>query len=204
MGDGVNIAARLEGIADAGGICLSEDAYRQVRDRLKEGFTDLGERELKNVARPVRVYAVKTGAPAPAPHASASEKSGPPRLSVVVLPFANLGGDPEQEYFVDGVRFRHALFGGPFDPDATERNSERICHGPDISWRRGARIKRGPAADAWGGNAAWSSSGREGRHGRAVILLWGLRTRPQARSLAARETCSVAGAPVTGHCQGAR
>ena len=103
MGDGVNIAARLEGIADAGGICLSEDAYRQVRDRLKEGFTDLGERELKNVARPVRVYAVKTGAPAPAPHASASEKSGPPRLSVVVLPFANLGGDPEQEYFVDGV-----------------------------------------------------------------------------------------------------
>ena len=82
--------------------------------------------------------------------------------------------------------------------------TKRICHGPDISWRRGARIKRGPAADAWGGNAAWSSSGREGRHGRAVILLWGLRTRPQARSLAARETCSVAGAPVTGHCQGAR
>ena len=103
MGDGVNIAARLEGIADPGGICLSEDAYRQVRDRLKEGFTDLGERELKNIARPVRVYAIKTGAPAPAPHASPSEKSGPPRLSVVVLPFANLGGDPEQEYFVDGV-----------------------------------------------------------------------------------------------------
>src|ERR1700719_3397831 len=61
MGDGVNIAARLEGIADPGGICLSEDAYRQVRDRLKEGFTDLGEKELKNIARPVRVYAVKTG-----------------------------------------------------------------------------------------------------------------------------------------------
>ena len=65
MGDGVNIAARLEGIANPGGSCLSEDAYRQVRDRLKEGFTDLGERELKNIARPVRVYAVKTGAPAP-------------------------------------------------------------------------------------------------------------------------------------------
>ena len=103
MGDGVNIAARLEGIADPGGICLSEDAHRQVRDRLKEGFADLGERELKNIARPVRVYAVKSGAPVPALQASASEKSAPPRLSVVVLPFANIGGDPEQEYFVDGV-----------------------------------------------------------------------------------------------------
>jgi adenylate cyclase len=56
MGDGVNIAARLEGIADPGGICLSEDAFRQVRDRLKEGFIDLGEKELKNIARPVRAY----------------------------------------------------------------------------------------------------------------------------------------------------
>jgi adenylate cyclase len=61
MGNGVNIAARLEGIADPGGICLSEDAYRQVRDRLKEGFADLGEKELKNIARPVRVYAPLIG-----------------------------------------------------------------------------------------------------------------------------------------------
>ena len=105
MGDGVNIAARLEGIADPGGICLSEDAYRQVRDRLKGDFTDLGEKELKNIARPMRVYAVKTGAvgPFPSPHISAPERAGPPRLSIVVLPFANLGGDLEQEYFVDGV-----------------------------------------------------------------------------------------------------
>ena len=103
--DGVNIAARLEGIAAPGGICLSEDAYRQVRDRLKEDFTDLGEKELKNIARPVRAYAVKTGSAGltPQPHASAPERSGPPRLSIVVLPFTNLGGDPEQEYFVDGV-----------------------------------------------------------------------------------------------------
>ena len=73
MGDGVNIAARLEGIADPGGICLSEDAYRQVRDRSKEEFGDLGEKELKNIARPVRVYAVKTAGAAP-PQASAPEK----------------------------------------------------------------------------------------------------------------------------------
>jgi TolB-like protein/class 3 adenylate cyclase len=105
MGDGVNIAARLEGIADPGGICLSEDAYRQVRDRLKEPFINLGEKELKNIARPVRVYAVKTGAPPPAsaPQASAPERPAPPRLSIVVLPFANIGGVSEQEYFVDGV-----------------------------------------------------------------------------------------------------
>jgi adenylate cyclase len=105
MGDGVNIAARLEGIADAGGICLSEDAYRQVRDRIKEAFIDLGEKDLKNIARPVRAYALRIGSvgATTAPRASEPDKSGPPRLSIVVLPFANLGGDPEQEYFVDGV-----------------------------------------------------------------------------------------------------
>jgi TolB-like protein/Tfp pilus assembly protein PilF len=105
MGDGVNIAARLEGIADPGGICLSEDAYRQVRDRLKEEFIDLGERELKNIARPVRAYAIKSfssGSSSKA-HPPTPSKSGAPRLSIVVLPFANIGGDPEQEYFADGV-----------------------------------------------------------------------------------------------------
>ncbi len=105
MGDGVNIAARLEGICEPGGICLSGAAYEQVRDRLKENFADLGEKHLKNIARPVRVYAVKTGSEGAAlyPSASAQNKQGPPRLSIVVLPFANIGGDPEQEHFVDGV-----------------------------------------------------------------------------------------------------
>jgi adenylate cyclase len=105
MGDGVNIAARVESIAEPGGICLSEDAYRQVRDKVKEPFVDLGEKALKNIARPVRVYAVKTGSEdaTPTPAALAAEMPGPPRLSIVVLPFANIGGDASQDYFADGV-----------------------------------------------------------------------------------------------------
>jgi len=105
MGDGVNIAARLEAIAGPGAICLSEDAYRQVRDRIKEELVDLGERQLKNIARPVRVYEIRVGAERPAPLSIPPEatKSGPPRLSMVVLPFANIGGESVQDYFVDGV-----------------------------------------------------------------------------------------------------
>lgn len=101
MGDGVNIAARLEGVAKPGGICLSEDAYRQVRSRLDLTVSDLGETHLKNIAEPVRVYALEVGLPAQA-KAVRAPVSAPP-LSIVVLPFANLGGDPEQEYFADGV-----------------------------------------------------------------------------------------------------
>ena len=101
MGDGVNIAARLESICEPGAVCLSEDAYRQVKGRLDLAVSDLGPTQLKNIAEPIRVYSLDVGAkPAPAP---ASEKSAPPRLSMVVLPFANIGGEPEQEHFVDGV-----------------------------------------------------------------------------------------------------
>jgi TolB-like protein/class 3 adenylate cyclase len=104
MGDGVNVAARLEALAEPGGVCLSEDAWRQVRDKLKEAIVDLGEKALKNIARPMRVYALSPGsAAAPAPRVAPVEKREPPRLSLVVLPFANIGGDPEQEHFVDGI-----------------------------------------------------------------------------------------------------
>jgi TolB-like protein/class 3 adenylate cyclase len=105
MGDGVNIAARLEGVAKPGAICLSEDAYRQVKSRLDLKVSDLGATALKNIAEPIRVYSLDVAAPARAKTApsSALEKSAPPRLSIVVLPFANIGGDPDQEHFVDGV-----------------------------------------------------------------------------------------------------
>ena len=150
MGDGINVAARLQAVCQPGDICLSEDAYRQVRDKLQVTFADLGEQSLKNITRPVRAYAVKVGAagsspavgrkahsraltwpalaaafvavltvagwfgwrkltppPAPAPFpvsAAADEKlAGAPRLSMVVLPFANLSGDPEQDFFADGL-----------------------------------------------------------------------------------------------------
>ena len=154
MGDGVNIAARLEGIAEPGAICLSEDAYRQVKGRLDLAVTDLGPTQLKNIAEPIRVYSLQVGAagageaakPARAEralyrsrrlaagiaalivlvaagawyflgrpdrasrdiraHAVASNASAPAEaahLSIVVLPFANLSGDPSQDYFADGI-----------------------------------------------------------------------------------------------------
>jgi TolB-like protein/class 3 adenylate cyclase/Flp pilus assembly protein TadD len=105
MGDGVNIAARLESICAPGAICLSEDAYRQVKGRIDLASIDLGPTRLKNIAEPIRVYSLDAGQPAKARRVlpSAHEKAGPPRLSIVVLPFANIGGDPDQEHFVDGV-----------------------------------------------------------------------------------------------------
>ena len=134
MGDGVNIAARLEGIAKPGTICLSEDAYHQVKQRLDFKVTDLGATQLKNIAEPVHVYSLEVGQPAEAkPKASKRSSAFAPlaalaallllvgaggwfvlggrivrpaqaaHLSIVVLPFANLSGDPVQDYFTDGV-----------------------------------------------------------------------------------------------------
>jgi TolB-like protein/class 3 adenylate cyclase len=105
MGDAVNVAARLEGIAEPGGICLSSAAYEQVRDRVREEFADVGEQRFKNIARPLKVYTLKQVSEglASASFASARNKLGPPHFSIVVLPFANMTGDPEQERFVEGV-----------------------------------------------------------------------------------------------------
>jgi adenylate cyclase len=148
MGDGVNIAARLEGICQPGAICLSEDAYRQVRQRLDLKVSDLGATQLKNIAEPVHVYSLEVAQPAeaksaPSAIASGKSESGIPttsrrssrwpalaalaalfllaaagwtmlggrltkpaqaaHLSIVVLPFANLSGDPAQDYFADGI-----------------------------------------------------------------------------------------------------
>ena len=139
MGDGVNIASRLEGIAKPGTICLSEDAYRQVKSRLDLAVSDLGATQLKNIAEPVRVYSVEVGKPAHAkPTKTITRKqrslltllgagigavivvaagawyffgqtrpatfsNKPAHLSIVVLPFANLSGDPDQDYFADGI-----------------------------------------------------------------------------------------------------
>ena len=100
LGDGVNVAARLEGIAEPGCICISSSTYEQVRGKVPAAFTDMGEQNLKNIASPIRVYALGPSANA---HPPAPLPSSAPRLSLVVLPFANIGGDPEQEYFVDGV-----------------------------------------------------------------------------------------------------
>jgi adenylate cyclase len=138
MGDGVNIAARLEGIAAPGAICLSEDAYRQVSGRLDMAVTDLGTTQLKNIERSIRVYSLQVGVPAQAKPATEAKPVEPKQrsrlallgagivaliviaavawyflganrpaeaahLSIVVLPFTNLSGDPAQDYFADGV-----------------------------------------------------------------------------------------------------
>jgi class 3 adenylate cyclase len=98
FGDGVNIAARLESIAEPGGICISSSVCDHVLGKVGVEFADLGEQNLKNIDRAVRAYAVVSGGSAAQAEHSRSTQPLPPRLSIVVLPFANLSGDPEHDF----------------------------------------------------------------------------------------------------------
>jgi TolB-like protein/class 3 adenylate cyclase len=107
FGDGVNIAARLEALAEPGGICISRVVRDQIRDKLPYPFEDMGQQTVKNIARPIHVYRLDADGKSPATEAPEAASKSPPLLpdkpSIAVLPFANISGDPEQEYFADGM-----------------------------------------------------------------------------------------------------
>jgi adenylate cyclase len=103
-GDGVNVAARLETLAEPGGTCISADAYRQVRGRVEFAFEDMGDQVLKNILEPVRAYRISSGQPRPRDRKAGDDAPAPSLTpSIAVLPFANMSGDREQEYFADGI-----------------------------------------------------------------------------------------------------
>jgi TolB-like protein/class 3 adenylate cyclase len=103
FGDGVNVAARLEALAEPGGICVSRVVRDQIRGKLDFAFDDMGEQQVKNITRPVRAYRIGLGQRSPSPTSAAPVLALPDKPSIAVLPFQNMSGDPEQDYFVDGM-----------------------------------------------------------------------------------------------------
>jgi adenylate cyclase len=103
-GDGVNVASRLEGLAEPGGICISAKVYDEVKNKLALGYEDMGEQEVKNVAEPIHVYLIVPERSGEKPTAEADvDLALPDKPSIAVLPFDNMSGDPEQEFFADGI-----------------------------------------------------------------------------------------------------
>jgi len=135
-GDGVNVAVRLEQLADVGGICVTQAVYEQVSDRLDLAFEDLGEKSLKNLSRPVRVWRAVVDLPKKSEAPIAAQARPAAKPSIAVLPFANMSGDPAQEFFVDGLTEdiitelsrRHELF-------VISRNSTFVYKGQPVNIR---------------------------------------------------------------------